>query len=320
MSNKLIERFENIVGEVNELMEEAKVIVHQLRVPSTIQAVEDIIEFEGQQYKKVEREARVGDVITYSEIGGGWMNISPNKPYKVYEEDGLFGLLFTRDNGGPCRVYGDDSKNGRSSGNVKVYELIVEGKKKIKGLMIEIDAPKSANQQRAEVIEKAKEFVKLQFVTHWNGSDDLVISINGLLHNCDFVTNEEKRTVVALLSIYSTPKKKNLKGIAKCMPTDVFNEHIGKAIALGRALGLDVNEFENAVQPTFEIGQYIQFNKYSSKLEEVQLINVEGEKLWFVDGEDGREVYVTSNRDLLYPSAYQPIITNDTNAIYGGVE
>ena len=68
MTNKLIERLE-------ELADEMKVIVHQLRVPSTVTQeeidkaewqrgeVEGVIEFEGQQYKKVDREAREGDVV-----------------------------------------------------------------------------------------------------------------------------------------------------------------------------------------------------------------------------------------------------------------
>ncbi|MBJ6364178.1 hypothetical protein ACFOQM_23440 [Paenibacillus sp. GCM10012307] len=40
------------------------------------------------------------------------------------------------------------------------------------------------------------------------------------------------------------------KGIAKAAPGDVFNEHIGKAIALHRALGLPVpSEYLNAPEP-----------------------------------------------------------------------
>src|SRR5690625_2531294 len=65
-----------------------------------------------------------------------------------------------------------------------------------------------------------------------------------------FVVNKGKRTVVALMrgelsdTVYS-------RGIAKCAPGDCFNVHIGKAIALRRALGLDVpDEYINAPQPT----------------------------------------------------------------------
>lgn len=67
-----------------------------------------------------------------------------------------------------------------------------------------------------------------------------------------FVVNREKRAVVALLSLRymgdGTPVR---KGIAKCDPDDCFNAHIGKAIALRRALGLEVPaEYLNAPAPT----------------------------------------------------------------------
>src|SRR5699024_10212129 len=65
-----------------------------------------------------------------------------------------------------------------------------------------------------------------------------------------FVVNKGKRTVVALMrgelsdTVYS-------RGIAKCAPGDCFNVHIGKAIALRRALDLEVpDEYLNAPQPT----------------------------------------------------------------------
>jgi|SRR5699024_455530 len=68
--------------------------------------------------------------------------------------------------------------------------------------------------------------------------------------DAEFVVNKEKRTVVALLKglwsriVYA-------KGIAKCHPDECFNVHIGKAIALRRALGWKVpEEYLNAPQPT----------------------------------------------------------------------
>lgn len=67
----------------------------------------------------------------------------------------------------------------------------------------------------------------------------------------DFVINREKRTVIALIRY--TDKYKNVwaKGKARCAPGDVFNTHIGRAIALRRALGLEVPiEYEYAPQPT----------------------------------------------------------------------
>jgi hypothetical protein len=65
-----------------------------------------------------------------------------------------------------------------------------------------------------------------------------------------FIVNKEKRTVVALLRGYLTGIIYE-RGIAKCHPDDCFNATIGRAIALRRALGLEVPEaYLNAPQPT----------------------------------------------------------------------
>jgi hypothetical protein len=70
-----------------------------------------------------------------------------------------------------------------------------------------------------------------------------------------YFINREKRTVVALIrqSTNFPPLKDRpvSRGIAKCHPDDCFNAHIGRAIALRRALGLKVpDEYLNAPQPT----------------------------------------------------------------------
>ncbi|MDM5229679.1 hypothetical protein QUF87_00285, partial [Lysinibacillus pakistanensis] len=101
------------------------------------------------------------------------------------------------------------------------------------------------NQQRAAVIEKAKKFVEVNsnkkhfHVPYCDGSG-LTSVIFGSSDALEFVVNEDKRTVVALIKSFSTRHEVYHRGITKCNPNDVFNEHIGKAIALGRALGLDV--------------------------------------------------------------------------------
>ncbi|ODB76017.1 hypothetical protein [Bacillus velezensis] len=82
----------------------------------------------------------------------------------------------------------------------------------------------------------------------------------------DFVVNREKRTVVALV-FGKIPRFRNElreKGIAKAAPDDCFNAHIGKAIALRRALGLAVpDEYLNAPQPAeVRVGDVV-YGKYS---------------------------------------------------------
>lgn len=114
---------------------------------------------------------------------------------------------------------------------------------------IQMKAPLTPNQQRDAVIEKAKKFVEEQA-----GINLLVDTRDCEIQKCpsdvtiaEFQVDIENHKITALI-------KKGLfeiqKGaIAKCSPNDVFNEHIGKAISLGRALGLNVSEFEHAVQP-----------------------------------------------------------------------
>lgn len=55
-----------------------------------------------------------------------------------------------------------------------------------------------------------------------------------------FTVNADKRTVIAVIRHNGGRHKVLSNGRAKCAPTDIFNEHIGKAIALRRALGLEV--------------------------------------------------------------------------------
>jgi len=61
----------------------------------------------------------------------------------------------------------------------------------------------------------------------------------------DFFINKNKRVVVAKVWIHASSGTASdnsyaTTGIARCAPSDVFNEYVGKAIALRRALGLPV--------------------------------------------------------------------------------
>lgn len=67
----------------------------------------------------------------------------------------------------------------------------------------------------------------------------------------DYVVNRSKRTVVALVR-YKYVKDDSVlaRGIAKCAPGDCFNVHIGKAIALRKALGKSIDDYMNVPNPT----------------------------------------------------------------------
>lgn len=100
---------------------------------------------------------------------------------------------------------------------------------------------KSPQQRRDEIVEQAKRDVE-----YWEYEMPMRYRYNYV----NFVVNKEKRTVVALLKVLAGSKAAK-RGIAKCAPNDCFNSHIGKAIALRRALGLPVpDEYLNAPQPT----------------------------------------------------------------------
>ncbi|MGG4217561.1 hypothetical protein ABEW32_04925 [Paenibacillus jamilae] len=117
---------------------------------------------------------------------------------------------------------------------------------------------KAARQQRRdEIVERAKADVA-DLLSHnypgaavagvWLSERDWIT----VTDECEFTVNRKKRTVVALIRELETGKKNViLRGIAKCAPGDVFNAHIGKAISLRRALGLEVPaEYLNVPQPT----------------------------------------------------------------------
>ncbi|PIC80516.1 hypothetical protein CSV75_01610 [Sporosarcina sp. P18a] len=118
---------------------------------------------------------------------------------------------------------------------------------------------KTQNEQRAELIQRAREFVEGQRVVRKGKKVYISPGYVGFWCSADFVVNADKRTVVCLLK--SASDNVRSKGIAKCMPGEVFNAEIGKAIALARALEIDVpKEFMQAVQPDeWAVGQIVTF-------------------------------------------------------------
>lgn len=141
-------------------------------------------------------------------------------------------------------------------------------------LLARVNSHRTPQQQRDEIIEQAKRDVAELSVTEILGD---VPTLSGgrmsfypigcskghsATDEVQFIVNNEKRTVVALIKWRGTPDVW-AKGIAKCAPTDCFNVHIGKAIALRRALGLDVpSEYLNAPQPTeVRVGDVVKFYK-----------------------------------------------------------
>ncbi|MFD1270644.1 hypothetical protein ACFQ3Y_24855 [Paenibacillus motobuensis] len=120
-------------------------------------------------------------------------------------------------------------------------------------------AQKSPQEIRDEIVERAKADVKSLQKT-----DDLgrtAYRVDMYLCDVEFVVNREKQTVAAILRWRFNGEVK-ARGVAKCAPNDVFNAHIGKAIALRRALGLEVPaEYFSAPNPTdVRVGHVVTFN------------------------------------------------------------
>ncbi|KIL30439.1 hypothetical protein [Bacillus subtilis] len=101
---------------------------------------------------------------------------------------------------------------------------------------------------RDEIVEQAKADIQnLKYRTFYG---ELRYLYRSIVCNVEFVINKKKSTVVALLKSVGRGTVKS-KGIAKAAPSDCFNVHIGKAIALRRALGIPLpDEYLNAPQPT----------------------------------------------------------------------
>lgn len=306
---------EQRVDELENQVAKLELIIHELRgkksiEPSTTNTVEDIIEFEGKLYRKVDREAREGDYVSVSFENGKCFK--PNKLYgPAFFEDKRLRVKADPSSGGEyeiTQVYHD--LYGRTPETVDVYELMKEGLNPQIPIVDETIEPLTPNQQRAAIIEKAKKFV--DDLKDKEGKYSKPATFGDRKLRFEFVVNPEKRTVVALGRLFYYPSIHTIyaKGIAKCNPSDVFNEHIGKAIALGRALGLDVSEFEQAVQPNdFVSGQIIKAD-HLEHLGEHQLTKVENHRAYF-DHNGEKEFHWA---DRIKEGDFH--IINDTNAKY----
>ncbi|GAA0347548.1 hypothetical protein GCM10008931_43540 [Oceanobacillus oncorhynchi subsp. oncorhynchi] len=124
---------------------------------------------------------------------------------------------------------------------------------------------------RQEVVNNAKQKIERL--------ENRVVKVFGIneVYNCKsvFIVNKEKRTVVSLLKNPLTGEIIK-RGIAKCLPEDCFNAHIGKAIAFYRALNRDIpNEYLNAPAPEGkEVGDVVNYwNRFMNKYENKTLVS-----------------------------------------------
>lgn len=171
----------------------------------------------------------------------------------------------------------------------------------------------SAQARRDEIVEQAKADVDLcgksgtpipsDILKFWprdNGKERYLP-----IHEVEYVVNHDKRTVVALIKRIGGEVV--AKGIAKATPDDCFNVHIGKAIALRRALGLTVlDEYLNAPQPTeVRVGDVIEVTLDSGEIEKKPVISLKAGSL---------NAHLPG-RIIQYPSHYAKIINDSREEV-----
>lgn len=139
----------------------------------------------------------------------------------------------------------------------RMYQEGYRSAKQQQRKLAKMNAEKSAQARRDEIVEIARADVE-KLNNYGDGVRYETDMWSFATCDVEFVVNRDKRTVVALLQGVRTGFV-YAKGIAKAAPSDCFNVHIGKAIALRRALGLAVpDEYLNAPQPTeVRVGDFI---------------------------------------------------------------
>ncbi|MEY8695915.1 hypothetical protein AB9M90_15260 [Bacillus safensis] len=159
---------------------------------------------------------------------------------------------------------------------------------------------KSDQQTRDEIVEQAKEDVEDLTIRHFVAKHD-------------FIVNAGKRTVVALRRSWIDGRILR-RGIAKCAPNDCFNAHIGKAIALRRALGLEVPaEYLNVPQPTeVRVGDVVETVYLSGETSKFTVERVENGRA-YMDYVLGDYVRLDAGRYHGYPAS-DPKTIDDSRA------
>lgn len=223
----------------------------QANVPgqkSKVDVSEKYVQHDGQILKLVEREAKAGDYVKFSNAKREMAGTDKEKFYKVLANHQEKRQLIYEDE--KIRmVYG----RRRSYPNLKVYEVMHD-----LPFNLSIEEEKAIHElipPQLKMREEAKKFIE-ELLESKRCEEQLCEDFPARYHFCfkpdfpnpsclelRFVVNEEKRTVVGL-GIGLHTKKVLKREIARCAPGDIWDEEIGKAIVLGRMLYEDVSRFE----------------------------------------------------------------------------
>lgn len=243
----------------------------------------DVVVINGERFRMVDRKAAEGDYFVFFDGGA---DVARGKPYTVAYR---YGDLTFIDDGGDIRwpdhigrhavlVTVEEAKAVETvSEDPADYSKLIDGLTEtvaklalrvtelecrvgalvgfgedISAAVEKLRADKPITLTRDEIVEKAKLDVA-KIIDDLYGERDRAAFFNygtpGHM-TVRFEVNRDKRTVEALVGWRYVPGVRD-RGIAKCSPDDCFNVYIGRAIALRRALGLEIpEEYVKAPQPT----------------------------------------------------------------------
>lgn len=274
---------EELVGEIQVIS--GVLAGRTLGEKQEVETVEDTIEHEGLVLRKVNRKL----------LEGAYVRFHNTKCDSRLKDDVIYGPVKK------TMTIGDEDYNvfnkyhNRTKDTVEVFEVVGAITSQDNGQLLPWESVpvKKANQQRAELIQRAREF--------WdaNADDDF---------HCE--VDKEKRTVFVYKVVSDGPKYSAITGLAICRADEVFNEFIGMAIALARALEIDIpNEFLNAVQPDrFAIGQIVEYQDGWTSLR--------GVKRTIREVRSNTLIFECGSHFSLNMGDRNPAIIDDTNAEY----
>lgn len=219
------------------------------------------------EYRQVKRKAKVGETIKVIRSDLPYYKEKDiAKVYRVCESTGYVWADFTLNedyrSDGKWIVRFDDyvvfepiagSEEPDEISDIKNEMERLTGELATLALRVsKLEEPKSPQEIRDEIVEKAKADRGTLATRFYGGKPEYTIPAPNppLATYAEFIINRKKRTVVCILGSFGR-NRVCFRGIAKCAPGDVFNSHIGRAIALRRALGLKVPaEYLNVPNPT----------------------------------------------------------------------
>lgn len=281
----------------------------------------DLAVHNGKVLVKVERKAREGDFVVFEGLESHYT--ANGVFYGVYKECGE--LHYTAADGFSYDVYGWE----RRCPNPKVYEVI--GNIPQSNLVVEAFEPipiengtkppckhLTANQKRARAIKMAKEFVECQKST----LSGFAINVDGGFKTYENVYSPvNRKTGIKAACNAEFVRKGNrvtclLKGVesnqvycvgrSECRVDDVFNERIGEAIALAKAL--DIVE-----QLPPDILKAVQPDSFVKGMKVVWVDDFGGVNERIVERVNGIKVHFTNS---YWMSKDEVAVIDDTNADY----